>query len=75
MSRPAFLTFPPPPPGPVTLLWVADVLDAVAALEPSHTVTLRRQGRVLRAIQARDERVERERLEREARTPRKGVHA
>lgn len=64
--RPEILTFDPPEAGaPVTLPWLAAVLDLIAGFERS--VPLARQARVLRELQARDERARAARLKAEAR--------
>lgn len=64
--RPEILTFDPPEGGGlVTLPWLASVLDLIAGFERS--VPLARQARVLRELQARDERARAARLKAEAR--------
>lgn len=63
--RPEILTFDPPENGaPITLPWLAAVLDMIAAFERS--VPMARQARVLRELQARDERARAARLKAEA---------
>lgn len=65
--RPEILAFDPPPDGElVTLPWLANVLDAVAAIH-GHSEPMYRQARVLRKMQADAEAKEALRLEREAR--------
>lgn len=64
--RPEILTFDPPENGaPVTLPWLAAVLDTIAGFERS--VPLARQANVLRELQANDERARAWRLAAEAR--------
>lgn len=63
--RPEILTFDPPPDGaPITLPWLADVLDMIAGFERS--VPLARQANVLRELQEHDERARAWRLAAEA---------